>query len=379
MKKTLLSLSFAIFSLFANAQLEYNLNFNSGEDPAGFVLNGVKVDAYEIGDNCESNNGLITTAGVASNGKTAISLLTPSSLYSPDVPNVTLSFKLYAFQANLKCEDLLAAFPCPTTFTVYLVKPSFDGNGAPSDDSILGQSDALTVTPNTLNSLILSFDNPPPVGAQFKVYLDINTDCGSGGGFRFVIDDVRIFGIGQTTLPVNFKNFNAVRINSSSVGVQWTTTSEQNNKGFYVQRNDGEGWKNMAFVFSKTDDGNSSVDQSYSFNDVNTTTSISQYRIMQVDLDGRGRYSSIRSIRGEGAAIKTLIFPNPSATGNINVIFENAAPKNVLIIDAAGRLVKSYPNEINSVEVTGLRKGFYMLQIIDRKLGIKKSQKIVVQ
>jgi hypothetical protein len=49
--------------------------------------------------------------------------------------------------------------------------------------------------------------------------------------------------------------------------LHWQTATEQNNKGFYVQRNTGNGWKDLALVFSAAADGNSSTGNSYAFTD----------------------------------------------------------------------------------------------------------------
>jgi hypothetical protein len=59
---------------------------------------------------------------------------------------------------------------------------------------------------------------------------------------------------------------------------------------------------NRAFVTSKAVAGTSSSELSYQYSDVNMEKGISQYRIQQVDLDGKFSYSMIRAIRGESVA-----------------------------------------------------------------------------
>jgi hypothetical protein len=378
MKHLLFTLTLVASVFFSNAQLEYNLNFNSGTEPTGFTFNGMSVGDYELGANCDQNFGLITTAGIASNGNTAISVLTPVSQYTTAEPNVSISFNLYAFQANLKCSDLLASFPCPTSVTVYLVSTAFSGNGAPDAGMILGQSPTLTVTPNTLNNLLVPFNANVPNGTAFKVYLDFNTNCTGQGGFRFVLDNIRIFGIGQITLPVHFRSFNANRKSSSVVGLSWTTASEQNNKGFYIQRKDNGEWKDIAFVFSATEDGSSSSDLSYSYNDPNNAKGVSQYRILQVDIDGNGRYTDIRTIKGIGQTSKLLVYPNPSATGDVNIVFDDNTEKNVIVHDISGKLIKKYSNVINNLVVQGLKSGVYSFEVSDAS-GLKLTEKVIVR
>jgi hypothetical protein len=185
----------------------------------------------------------------------------------------------------------------------------------------------------------------------------------------------------EIPLPVTFKSVNAARKTASSVGVTWTTASEQNNRGFYVQRNDGSGWKNVAFVFSQSVAGTSSSDLSYEYNDANTEKGVSQYRIQQVDLDGKASYSIIRAIRGESVGAKVLVYPNPSSNGNINVVFEsNNGVRDVVVNDAAGRVVKIFKSITNNnLQIENLKSGFYTLKITNRTTASSSVEKVVVK
>jgi hypothetical protein len=208
---------------------------------------------------------------------------------------------------------------------------------------------------------------------------------GANDVFRFVISytvngQPFICGNEDIGLPVTFKSFKADRKSSSSVGVTWTTASEQNNKGFFVQRNDGSGWKNVAFVFSAANNGNSSSDLSYSFNDVNTETAISQYRVQQVDLDGMARYSTISAVRGLTSTTKLLVYPNPSSNGIVNVVFDQDGTQDVQVSDAAGRSIRQFKAVTNNILVIeNLKSGFYTLKITNRNTAKTVTQKVVVK
>jgi hypothetical protein len=145
----------------------------------------------------------------------------------------------------------------------------------------------------------------------------------------------------QIPLPVHFKSFNASRTTTSNISITWTTASEQNNRGFNVQKNVGSGWKTVAFVFSQTEDGNSYSDLSYSFKDVNNEKGITQYRIQQVDMDNRVAYTDIRAIRGEATNSKIVVYPNPSVDGKVNVVFEDNTVRDIQVNDMQGKVIKS--------------------------------------
>src|SRR5215203_3319157 len=184
----------------------------------------------------------------------------------------------------------------------------------------------------------------------------------------------------EVPLPVHFKSFNANR-QSSNVAISWTTATEQNNKGFNVQKNVAGEWKTIAFVASKAEGGNSSSDLNYSFRDANNEKGITQYRIQQVDLDGNVKYSDIRAIRGEGTVGKIVVYPNPSTDGKLNVVFEgNNEVRDVQVNDMQGRVVKSYKGITNNILVIErLTSGFYTIKITNRNTAATSVEKVVVK
>ena len=173
----------------------------------------------------------------------------------------------------------------------------------------------------------------------------------------------------------------AVARNNQSVSIKWETALEQNNKGFYVQRNVNGEWKDIAFVFSKADDGNSSQVLSYSYNDPNNLKTISYYRILQVDLDNRGKFSEVRTVRGLDELNKLMLFPNPGSNGKINLLFQDeTAAKNIIVYDATGRVIKSFKNIVSAnLTIDQLRPGMYNIQVINTISQIITSDKFIIR
>jgi hypothetical protein len=183
------------------------------------------------------------------------------------------------------------------------------------------------------------------------------------------------------TLPVRFSSFNVSRSSDTKVSITWTTASEQNSKGFYVQKNVNGEWKDVAFVFSQTEDGNSTSALTYSFNDNNTDKGISQYRIQQVDIDGKVSYSDIRAIRNDAITSKVVVYPNPTTNGKLNVVFEdNNSLRDVIVNDMQGKIVKSFKGVANNILVIDkLSAGFYTIKITNRTTNASLVQKVVVK
>ncbi len=181
-------------------------------------------------------------------------------------------------------------------------------------------------------------------------------------------------------LPVLFKSVTATR-NKERVAIKWETASESNNRGFNVQRNTSGEWKNIAFVFSQANEGNSSSTLSYQYNDVNTAKGISQYRIQQVDLDGKASNSEIRSVRGESMKKSVIVFPNPSVDGKISLVLQDDnSAKNIVVCDMSGRIVKQYKNiTANNISIDMLQNGMYSIQITDLSTAEITVEKVVIK
>lgn len=182
-------------------------------------------------------------------------------------------------------------------------------------------------------------------------------------------------------LPVTFLSFDVNRINNTDVLVKWETATEENNRGFVLQRKTGNGaWVQAAFIPSKAVAGNSSTTLSYSFTDLNNSKALTQYRIQQIDFDGKTNISGIRVVRGEGQEEKMIIYPNPSSNGRVMIVFnENKLVRDIILVDMHGRRVKQWRGLTdNSLEIDHLTTGMYLLKVISRESGEQTSTKIVV-
>lgn len=182
-------------------------------------------------------------------------------------------------------------------------------------------------------------------------------------------------------LPVSLRLFTAAR-NNSTVVLKWETVSEQNSRGFYVERNLGNNiWQTMGFVETKAANGSSNSLLKYDFSDLNNAKGISQYRLRQVDIDGKHAYSPIRAVRAGGQKGKTIVYPNPSADGKVNVVFADVnTPRDVSLSDLNGRIIRQWKNvTTNNLQIDNLLAGFYTLRIVDTESGAQTVEKIVVK
>jgi hypothetical protein len=181
-----------------------------------------------------------------------------------------------------------------------------------------------------------------------------------------------------TPLPVIFKSFTAVR-NLNNVLLKWEISSEQNNKGFIIERNISGTWQEVGFVASLANSGNSDISLNYIYNDVNLVKAITQYRIRQVDFDNQSKYSNVVAVIGATQSGKIVVYPNPSA-GKVNVAFEMAGVvRDISLTDLMGRVIKQWRGVTdNNLRIDNLNSGIYNLRVIIIATGEQVVERIVV-
>jgi hypothetical protein len=182
--------------------------------------------------------------------------------------------------------------------------------------------------------------------------------------------DFGIAGDANNPLPVTL-TFNGSKSGNGNV-LSWTSSSESNNKGFYLERSaDGTSFSSIAFVATKAENGNSTSSLNYSFVDGKPFSGTNYYRLMQIDRDGKTSYSTIVILKGEktGLAIAAL-YPNP-ARNEMKLSVVTLINRNVTIsiTDVSGKEVKRMnyaivagDNNIN-LNVSSLAAGTYYLRL----------------
>lgn len=189
-----------------------------------------------------------------------------------------------------------------------------------------------------------------------------------------------VISIAGSPLPVVFTSFNASRNASNTVLLKWETVTEINNKGFGLERStNGNDWEAIAFIASQAGDGNSNSRLGYQYTDLNTNKAITQYRIKQMDLDGNYKYSEVRAVQGDQQDARTVVFPNPSTDGNLTIVFADAAPRDISLLDMTGRTIKQWRGfQNNSLAISSLTTGMYTVRTLNKATGTMSTEKILI-
>ncbi|HSW54315.1 MAG TPA: T9SS type A sorting domain-containing protein [Ignavibacteriaceae bacterium] len=163
-----------------------------------------------------------------------------------------------------------------------------------------------------------------PIGSLKKITLStngqqINFHLADGTTASENLADIKKMTLDSTLqgepLPVELSSFTAV-VNGNSIILMWRTETEVSNYGFEVERASSsnmpvqEGWKKIGFVQGY---GNSNSPKHYAFTDTPLEGTSFQYRLKQIDTDGKFQYSDIVSV-DIAAPVQFELkqnFPNP--------------------------------------------------------------------
>ena len=191
-----------------------------------------------------------------------------------------------------------------------------------------------------------------------------------------------VYATPEAPLAVELASFSAAAA-KSDVTVQWSTASETNNYGFYVERlgSSASSWSTVSRLVPGA--GTSLQLHHYSFVDQSVSSGTYYYRIRQVDLDGRAAHSQqikvvVSGVLGvhEGSAPLTFAllqnYPNPF---NPSTIFDFQlpieSPVTLKVYNVLGMEVATLVHEVKQPgsysvawDATGMPSGFYFYKLV---------------
>ena len=178
---------------------------------------------------------------------------------------------------------------------------------------------------------------------------------------------------GSTPIPVTLLSFSG-RKDGAVNRLTWTTTTEQSNRGFDVQRSvDGRNFETLRFVPSQAQGGFSSNNLNYTFTDDTPVGATQYYRLRQVDLNGRYQMSQVVRIKGSMSPVLSVqsIFPNPAVSKVAMLVDAPARDRiQVSIVDIAGRVVANHSFTVEmgtntiQLDVDRLQSGTYLIKMV---------------
>jgi hypothetical protein len=183
-------------------------------------------------------------------------------------------------------------------------------------------------------------------------------------GNPIAVDDLNFGFTGATsiTLPVAINSFRSSTA-ANGIVLNWSTLTESNNKGFYIERSNegGVDYNNIGFIATKAINGNSNSNVDYSFVDAFPLAGNNFYRLKQVDIDGTQTFSSV-TMTTIKAGTAITIYPNP-ATNNITISGAENGALIKIIGTASGQTILTSTLSSSTLDVSKLLPGNYTLEI----------------
>jgi hypothetical protein len=293
----------------------------------------------------------------------------------------------------------ITTVPVPVVGTIFTLD-GVDTTPVPTaidpEDGALGSGHSIVITTLPTFTTLLYNGIPVTVGqvipnfnpSLLQIQITQNTVGQTGTSFQFnYLDaaglpdhthaDYIINWGGAVPLSVNLGEFTAVNENGKAK-LNWITYTEKSNKGFAIERSiDSRNWKQIGFVASAANGGNSSEKLTYNFFDNAPVSGANFYRLKQTDIDHKFTYSEVRQvIFGQNNTIS--IYPNP-ATDIVNVkIADWSKIAGIKIMDINGKVVLHVTDANKGIHLGSIANGNYILQV-EQTNGDIASFKIVKQ
>ena len=177
--------------------------------------------------------------------------------------------------------------------------------------------------------------------------------------------------ISGIALPTKFMSFYAFK-QGATANLTWTVAEDENNDHFEVQRSiDGRSFTSIATVgASKNDKLSNTYSSTDNLSALSGRSADVYYRIRQVEKDGTGSYSVVRTISLDKNSVTVLLMPNPVVNSAKLIINAETAGKAVIMIyDQNGKQVQQISillqKGINQqdVQVSSLASGAYTITV----------------
>ena len=227
----------------------------------------------------------------------------------------------------------------------FTVKTTIDSGGVYLD--ALGLPAGATMTPilPAFGSTVTSVFSWTPVtgqqGNHMVTFYGID-ECGQQTTCSMSFDVV---------LPVELNSFIS-SVSGNNVLLNWTTSSEENNSGFDIERSNVKGqtsdeWSNISFIQGH---GTTTTPNNYEFTDRNLNSGKYKYRLKQIDFNGNFKYYDLSNEVVIGSPEKFELsqnYPNPfNPVTNLGFGISNSGFVSLKVYDVLGNEIKTLVNEI---------------------------------
>ncbi|XZF13033.1 T9SS type A sorting domain-containing protein [Chitinophagaceae bacterium MMS25-I14] len=220
-------------------------------------------------------------------------------------------------------------------------------------DTITGATYSWTKDGNPLSTTTNTYSIPVLSAADYGTY----AATVSIAGCTSFVGTKTIDASSCIPLPISLMSFDASKA-GKEVLLTWTTADEKNSSYFEPQRStDGRLWTALGKISAQ---GTTALQHNYSFTDNTPASGTNYYRLLMADIDGTHKYSNISTVKFSTDMIG--IYPNP-VQHSLNLYGNTAAIRSIRLTDNMGRVVYSGNGSVNTVDVSNIPTGMWLLYI----------------
>lgn len=214
---------------------------------------------------------------------------------------------------------------------------------------------ASTILPGDSSCMVIRFASTVN-GPKFAT---VNIDNNDTDESLFTFD---VVGEGIGPVPVSLLSFTGA-MNQKVVDLKWNTSNEVNNAGFEVLRSgpNQDSWVKIGFV-----PASGLTAATYTLTDYAPLPGTNTYRLRQLDVDGREKFSNIIAVNNTGTASLVRAYPNPFKD-QFTLVFNSRALLNTraVILNSQGvKVAYVLLNNFNqNINLSKLAPGMYFVQL----------------
>ncbi|RYY58001.1 MAG: T9SS type A sorting domain-containing protein [Chitinophagaceae bacterium] len=175
----------------------------------------------------------------------------------------------------------------------------------------------------------------------------------------------------QITLPIKLVSFNGQLSTTKDVKLTWTTSGEEENTNFTVQRsNDGSTWSNVETIAADA----TGRTTNYSYTDKNSLRGKTYFRLSIRNSTGATTYSDIVTVM-DRANLSLSVFPNPAAESA--TIRSDAKISSIRLFNAMGTAqqvpVTKISDNSSRINTSALPVGLYYVDVDGEMIKLLKK------
>ncbi len=389
------------FNYGANDSL-IGVNYNNGWLLASSTINPLRANTSGLTFTGYNGSGIGNSVNMLNNGQDAYKGFSNGHSYSSG--SVFVSFMANVSAAQATGDYFFALLPNTSTTAfsartyIRLSSPGYFRvaimRGSTASETTVYSSDSFALNSTHLFVAKYTFNSNSLVDDSVRLYVfsssipatePTNAVCAALGGTTpdlpnvarvvlrqgsasaaatLLLDGIRVSNSwANGPLPVSLHSFTGTTTENGNL-LNWITSSEQNNKGFEIERSENAiDFETIAFIKGA---GNSQTFIKYQHLDQTAHSTSNFYRLKQLDFDGKSTYSEMISISSE--INEVAVSPNPF---NNKITLQSNQSNKIIsaeVIDITGKTKISIQGEVNGnieIDTQHLNNGVYFLRVTD--------------